>query len=192
MKNLIDRIWDCIVAGSEVVLKNSDDLGQKEVKINTSKEVRKNFEKTFSSIYNEISLGYMKNEKEALDRHKVAAIIMISIIRNPIIQSKDETKCKGTFLGNYSFATDCGFSYMLTELNNKLRSNGEKSVVNFYFPEAQACSTDYYNIFYRNLYFANNNEKWGLNPLDIAERLFLLEYITLEKSEIDPNILKQY
>ena len=42
----------------------------------------------------------------------------------------------------------------------------------------------------RNLYYAKNDYK--LNPLDLADRLFLVEYIALTKEGIAPDILKDY
>lgn len=42
----------------------------------------------------------------------------------------------------------------------------------------------------RNLYYAKTDYK--LNPLDLADRLFLVEYIALMKEGIDPDTLKDY
>lgn len=57
-------------------------------------------------------------------------------------------------------------------------------------PNAQSCGTPYMEIMCRNLYYAKNDYK--LNPLDLADRLFLVEYIALTKEGIAPDILKDY
>lgn len=46
------------------------------------------------------------------------------------------------------------------------------------------------DIMCRNLYYAKTD--FTLNPLDLADRLFLVEYIALTKDGINPDILKDY
>ncbi len=187
MKKLVDRVWDSICAGINVIRMNdssikSDDLNKK----------KKVFEDNFHLLYDKINRDYMTSDTETLDRHKVASIIMVSIIKSNILTTQTTIPADKHFMGNYILATDCGFAYMLKELNEKLRNLGQKEIRNFFFPDAMACKTSYYRIFFRNLYFANNDSDWNLNPLDIAERLFLLEYMTLKEEGINPNILNEY
>ena len=187
MEKLVCRIWDNVEAGANVMKMND-----KSIELQGLQKKKKTFETEFMNLYEKINEKYMLEDTESLDRHKVAAIIMISIIKSEILSVRDKESQNKTFLGNYILATDCGFSYMLKELNIKLGELEQKEIKKFFFPEAMACETNYYRIFYRNLYFADSDEDWGLNPLDIAERLFLLEYVTLEKNDIDPSILKEY
>ena len=79
---------------------------------------------------------------------------------------------------------------MQSQLNKILVDKNLQPIKALWFPKAVSCKTPYFEIFCRNLYFSNNSDKWGLNPLDIAEKLFILEYVTLEKAGIDPQILK--
>ena len=132
----------------------------------------------------------MKDSSKPLDRHKIAAILIISTIRTDVLKSTKKNE-NDIFIGNYILATEVGLSYMLQILNEELEKRELPPIEKYYFPEAFSCKTDYSKIFYRNLYFSNENADWGLNPLDIAERLFLLEYITLLKNEIDTSILKE-
>mgnify|MGYP006868100695 FL=1 len=46
------------------------------------------------------------------------------------------------------------------------------------------------DIICRNLYYAKTDYK--LNPLDLADRLFLVEYFALSSEGIVPDILKDY
>lgn len=182
--SLIEKVWDVIWQGTQAVISDNH-----QVKYN--KESEKDFRKTFVSVYEKIAENYMTNKNEPLDRHKVAAITIVSIIRAKVLVC-DKVRETDVFMGNYMLATDVALTYMLSEMNKRLIGKGEKALFGYVFPEAMACETDYYKIFYRNLYFADCDEEWELNPLDIAERLFLLEYITLEKNNIEPSVLKEY
>lgn len=184
MNNLIEKLWDIIYQGAQVY-----SYDKSHIKYN--RESKSTFENVFVDLYEKIARDYMQEMEEPLDRHKVAAITMISVIKAKVLEC-NKIEEDDVFLGNYILATDSGLTYMLGEMNKRLDEKKGKEVKGYVFPEAMACETIYYKIFYRNLYFADSNNEWGLNPLDIAERLFLLEYITLEKNGIDPSILKEY
>lgn len=131
----------------------------------------------------------MEHPNRPLDRHKIAAIIMTAIINAPLIDCKSDNQDE-IYFGNYILAIDCGLDYLLDEINQVLRKNNKTELNAFYFPEATACKTSYYKIFFRNLYFADQKKK--INTLDIAERLFLLECLTFEKEGINSQLFKEY
>ncbi len=80
---------------------------------------------------------------------------------------------------------------MVGKLNEKLSAKGsKKKIEQFIFPDAQSCKTSYIDIICRNLYYARTD--FQMNPLDLADRLFLIEYIALLKEGINPDILKDY
>lgn len=184
LKKIIDKIWDIASQGARMMENECSEVMY-------NRKSKEHFEELFESLYTYIASEYMQCPDEPLDRHKVAAITMISIIKADVVTG-DQKGDGNIFFGNYTLATDSGLQYMLTELNKRLIEKEMGQVEGYCFPVAMACETDYYRIFYRNLYFANNNERWNLNPLDIAERLFLLEYMTLEKNGINPEALKEY
>lgn len=181
MTPLIDRTWELINVGLDIMSK-----ADKTIEVDLS--VKDDYKENFKRLY-DIVVQYMESKENPLDRHKIASIIMISIIQTDVIKS---LRKEGVFVGKYILATEVGLSYMLGELNDKLECKGVQRLEKYIFPKAMSCPTDYFRIFYRNLYYAHNNKEWNLNPLDIAERLFLLEYITLEKNGIDPSILNEY
>lgn len=181
LKPMIEELWILLLDGAKAMQIRDDNI-----KINESKNT---FSSIFEDLYYNISNNYMQTPDEALDRHKIASIYIVSIIKSQILQEKEKTEL--VFLGNYVLATDCGMLYMMFELNKRLEAKGLDKINKYIFPMAMSCETDYYRIFYRNLYFSDTNSEWKLNPIDIAERLFLLEYLTLEKNEIDPCILKE-
>lgn len=184
MKPLLEKTWETIYIGANIMC-NED----KQIKFNA--ESKEKYMKTFEVLYEQICNDYMEDNKMPLDRHKIAAIIIVSILKAEVLGTVELNEEK-VFTGNYVLATEVSFSYMLGELNAKLKEENQKEIEDFVFPQAMSCKTDYFKIFYRNLFFANSNSEWGLNPLDIAERLFLVEYITLIEKKIDPNILKEY
>ena len=181
MTPLIEKTWEIINIASKYICEADKDIKADD----TKKEI---YATQFRSLYELVS-KYMKETNTPLDRHKVAAIIMISTIKAEVLSTSNN---EDIFIGNYVLAAEVGLSYMLSELNEALEDKELPAIDKFFFPEAISCETKYIHIFYRNLYFADNGQGWGLNPLDLAERLFLLEYLTLDKNGIAPNLLKTY
>ncbi|MCR2048367.1 hypothetical protein NSB25_13820 [Acetatifactor muris] len=184
MTPLINEMWDIVKIGAETMCAEDSNILFEESK-------KQAFEASCRKIYDDL-LEYMEDKEKPLDRHKMTAIFMISVIRAEVLEGAREDV---VFVGNYVLAAEVGFSYLRKALNEKLGEKLKdkmKPIKEFYFPQANSCPTDYFRIFYRNLYFANTNPEWNLNPLDIAERLFLLEYLTLEHNGIQPNVLKEY
>lgn len=177
------HLWKTIEDGMEV-------MRAKDSQIVIKRDGKKVFENFFQEMYQEIKERYMDAETETLDRHKVAAILIIAVIKADILKSVSQES--RTFVGNYILASDSAFSYMLSELNRELEKKGQGKIAGYVFPEAFACRTDYYRIFYRNLYYIGQNKAWTFNPLDLSERLFLLEYLTLKENNIDTAVLKEY
>lgn len=184
MTPLINEVWEVVTVGANAMCAENA-----EIRFNISKKDM--FEGLCKKIYSNL-LQYMEDKDKPLDRHKMAAIFMISVIKAEVL---DATKTQDVFVANYVLGAEVGFSYMRKALNERLEErlgDETKSIEKFFFPQANSCPTDYFRIFYRNLYYANTNNEWNLNPLDIAERLFLLEYLTLEHNGIQPSILKEY
>lgn len=134
----------------------------------------------------------MYDDVQELDRHKLAAIIICSIIKADAIQSIYPYKAKEyIFDGNEKIALDIGLSYMnasLKKLLSRRPQEGEK-FDDFILPKASMCDTEYISIMCRNLCYAKRDYK--LNPIDLANTLFLLEYITLIQVGINPETMKQ-
>ena len=181
MKPLIDEIWNLVETGSESALNEN-------IKLNLS--ARDKFSDEFESSYQDILTQYMSDDVKALDRHKVAAIIIISLIKAEPLTISNLSDDK-IFLGNENLAFQIGLSYMQHELNKVLMEKGlHRKISQYKMPEAIACETYYIDIVCRNLYFTKIRREWGLNPLDLSERLFLIEYITLVSEGIEPQKLK--
>ena len=142
-------------------------------------------------LYNTIKDHYMDNSKvTVLDRHKVAAVCIIESIKSNAVQYRGNIDEDHRFLGPQMFATEVAFAWMLGQLNECLKKAGLAiQLKTLYMPEAFVCDTPYFEIFSRNLFFSPDFCNGGYNPLDIAEKLYLLEYITLLKNNVDPTML---
>lgn len=183
MTPLIDSIWEKLTASSVV-------YGEENPHFAFQDDKKELFAQKMKSNYRKVKDEYMTTSVENLDRHKVAAIIVISALEAEVIGYKDLDN-DYVFIGAELIALNVGLSYMIDRLNERLdeRQVG-KRIQRFVFPDAQSCSTPCAEIICRNLYYAKRD--YGLNPIDLAERFFLLEYITLMKEGIDPNILKYH
>lgn len=157
-------------------------------KLELNEEKKDDFFNRFREIYDEIKRTYMRSDVVELDRHKVVAAQIIASIECDLITRK--VKADEVFLGLYMIALEVGFNWMIIGLNDVLKKAGvNKEILQYTMPEAFACPTRYFEIFSRNLYYSYVKGK-GLNPLDISEKLFLLEYITLLDNGINPSTLK--
>lgn len=148
------------------------------------------FDKTFRELNDRILYKYMDESVTYLDRHKIAAIMIISILKTIDIKYKDLPASRVSW-AKQIIAVNIGLNYMCGELNKILEENGwpHERIKKLDMPEAFSCNTGFEDIMIRNLVYAEDNPEWGLNPLMIAENLFLLEYITIVKKGIGSEYL---
>jgi hypothetical protein len=131
----------------------------------------------------------MREGTDNLCRHKVAAVAIKSIVDAQLIYMENiPGDC--IFIGLYRVAVNIGLSYMINRLNCHLAElKVGKVIERCTMPIAFSCDTPYIEIFARNLYYTKENNQ-DINVLDVADRLFLLEYITLQDNGIDPELLR--
>lgn len=186
MNDLKINIWNHVHAQIFNIVNNFPN----HFRYNNDSEVK--FLQNFERYYNCIKAKIMYDSVQELDRHKLAAIIICSIIKADPLQSIYPYKEKEyIFDGNEKIAIDIGLSYMSASLKKllSLRPEEEKKFEDFIFPKASMCDTDYISILCRNLCYAK--KYYELNPIDLANTLFLLEYITLLQIDIAPETMKQ-
>lgn len=182
MKPLIDKVWSLL----EEEYENNRSIPN--LKFDASK--KEAFQNEFENTYNHFLKTYMDETVQHLDRHKVAAIIIVSLQQVAPL-SYENLGEDLFFVGQEVAALKIGLAYMLEKLNEKLLSrNINKKLKEFTFPNAQSCPTAYMEIMCRNLYYSKT--EYVLNPFELANELFLLEYISLTKEGIDPDLLKDY
>ena len=185
MQPLLSEIWKLVKLGvnSEV------DMG-----ISFHEERFNVFASCFEKNYKNILNHYMSSDVKALDRHKVTAILIISLIETEPLEIANLPPNK-IFLGNENLALQIGLSYMQHELNDVMQEKGiKRKIAQYNMPMPISCNTSYIDVMGRNLYFSKSvdewGDEWGLNPLELAERLFLIEYITLMCEGINPYELR--
>lgn len=181
MTDTIKKLWDSLSEQVEKYKKVDKNITFKD-------DAYSAFEKNFFDIYNKIKDEHMKPSVKNLDRHKVAATTIVSALKADIISYNQELKNK-LFLGCEMFITEVALTWMLDSLNKKLEELNIHKLQQYYMPEAFTCKTPYFEIFCRNLFITKKD--YQLNPLNISETLFLLEYISLLKNNIDPLVLKR-
>lgn len=144
-----------------------------------NKEKKIVFQKIFEEIYNKIKNQNMRDEVIFLDRHKVAAIVICSIIKTKVFEYRmtDENK---VFLGNYCLALSAGLSYLQYELNQALQEEGKLPIKKIGFPDVMYGKSSYKENLVNMLYFSDLED--SLNVLGLANIMFLLEQINLLQS----------
>lgn len=174
MRQMVNKIWELLECNVKEINKNTQD-------VILDYDAYNRFYTSFRELYDDIKINYMKNEVKNLDRHKVSGIIIVAIIQSNVIRYIGNTEEDKIFFGKYIIATSVAITYMQDRLNEKLLNKGEATIHKLRFPKDSHNENSYFDTFCRNIYFSDKNKKWGINPLDIAEKLFLLEYITLIK-----------
>lgn len=148
------------------------------------------FEQTFNKRYEDIKTRFMKEQTNTLDSHKQAAILTISCLESKVIEHKvDNNKIS---IVPQMIAINIGLSYMKDCMNRTLKKKGWKvQIEKYYFPLAIACTTPYGEIMCRILYHEQREDDMNFNVLELADRYFLLEYITLLQLNVEPITLRE-
>lgn len=182
------KFWKALARAYENAQKAHPDIS---MKFNSNKQDK--FEQIFTDYYENIRTNFMTEETEALDRHKQAAIFVVSAIEAGVVsQQCDEHEMA---LAQYVIVLDVSLSYLVGCINRRLNKIG-KSIPRIQLPSAWACDTKYFTILSRILYYENEDtkmagtEKMSYNVIEWSDRFFLLEYITLIQNQIDPNFMK--
>lgn len=138
-------------------------------------------EKEFSRQFRDCSdtiKKYMEDPHSFLDRHKVAACIICSVLKADVfgISKKAETKKDTVIFANEIVALNVALSYMYSELQ-KAFERGEvpyaRLFEDYVFPKPYSCDKKYKFVICRDLYFSHTD--FDLSPLSIANLLFFLE-----------------
>lgn len=130
----------------------------------------------------------MKDPKENLDRHKISAVIICSVLHNDILgvtAKKRSEYSDEVFLANEKIAINIAMSYMYEELKIAFAEGEvpyESLFEKYLFPRPYSCERNYDEVICRDLYYTKKHYK--LNPLTIANLLFLLEDYTFTACNI--------
>ncbi len=157
-------------------------------------EKKDEYIKSVNDKYLDYKSKYLKDEVEYLDRHKMAAILVVCGIECKIIDSGEigkEIEDDKIDICIQKILLLAAFDYLLEIMNLKIEQQNDdsiKKIDSISFPSAFTCPTPFIDILSRTLYYAEKNYK--LNEMELAEKLFLLEYISILKDY--PNESDKY
>lgn len=183
MKITRDAIWKTVLQAVQKMQKEADYIVLYE-------DSRKLFDKNFDFYYNQISDKFMSDELEEhrLDRHKVAAVIICSILKTKIVgisQESLEVCEKKEFLGNEKIAFEVALSYMYSSLKKRFEEGNipyENLFDRYELPNPYSCDRKYGEVICRDLYFSNNF--YELSPLLLANLMFFIEEYSFSSNGI--------
>jgi|GEM_PF-3226946 len=163
-------------------------------KISIDFSKKESFERAFCERYNFVKSTYMNNDVEQLDRHKISAIAIIEFIRAKLLVTAPEISPEeeDPYIAEHLIALQTGLTHMHQMFNNLTLYCVGKNVKDWHWPISISCPKNHFMaIMARHLYFteqrysAEEPYKTTFNELDLAEKLFLLEWITLKAEGID-------
>ncbi|MCD8147693.1 MAG: hypothetical protein LUD84_10555 [Clostridiales bacterium] len=183
MKKTIDQYWLLL----STYCKLMDERG---VPVSIREEKKTDYRKAVESRCQSYKESYMKSGTKELDRHKVAAIMVVEGLKCKVI---DSSKINGKLesgainIGAEKVLLASAFDFMTAVVNQILDEarNTDPEVAlerfpGFAFPEAWSCDTDFMNIMSRTLYYANSDDSgYKLNEMELAEKFFILEYSSI-------------
>ena len=136
--------------------------------------------KYFREKYGETKRKYMNKEVVLLDIHKVAAIIMYSVIKTKVIESNNASNSK-LYFSNYELAISAGLSFMQYEINEELNKKGEKPISRFEFPDAIYSKKKYLEDFRSLLYYKDRED--NLDIITLSNILYLIDSYNRKTTE---------
>jgi len=181
INTLADKFWSLYINGINF-FKNREELDGV-VLFNNDPEAMNRFKANFVELYNFIFDKFMKKESKDLDRHKTAAICAISISQSKLVVPANIISEEEVFVGDWTIAINVALTYLLSQLNVELTKVQSKTVERLYMPPVFTCERLYPEVAGRHLYF-NKQDGGRVSPLDLAEKFYLLECITLERNGI--------
>lgn len=138
--------------------------------------------------------NYMHSSVEMLDRHKVSAIAVVEFIRANLVSYDNPLEASdAAIMPDCIIALQTGFAYMQQEFNALLNFYGLEPIDTWDWPTPLTCpSNSFFAIMARHLYFTKNrrsqeNEAFrtNFNELDLAERMYMVEWLTITNKNIE-------
>ena len=187
MNQTIDYLWEKVLEKAlSITESQKKDYVDIVVYTDSEKLFRENF-KYYHKLVKDTFMQDFNNEKIRLDRHKIAAITICSILSADVLgisqkaksEMKDKNDPRNAFLANEKLAVDVALSHMYEVLKQEIQAGkvqiDDVSLLdNFNFPVSLSCPEKKYDeILCRELYFSK--KYFEVCPMSIANVLFLLE-----------------
>lgn len=177
MRKTTEKFWNAIVREYRESYSTYQQLRLK-------KELKDKYLDQCDGQYNRYKAKFMKPEVENLDRHKVAAILVVEGIALNLICC-DDIPAGRIFIGQEKILLSCAFQYIRRDFNSIIRHSSFDPMKEFVLPNAFSCETKYIDIMCRNLMYTKEagtltDPEHALTvEMELAEKFFLLEYIAI-------------
>lgn len=173
MDKTIDLLWKKIIVESENIAKGYNNI----VLYKDSYDV---FKSNFH-YYTNVVKKFMKKPDENLDRHKISAILICSILNGGILGIPEDLNNddSNAFLGNEMLAFNVALSYMHSELKEAFKRGEvpyEEIFETYQFPEPYSCENKFPFVICRELFYTK--KYFELNPISLSDLLFFIEDYT--------------
>lgn len=139
----------------------------------------------FKRIYEKLS-EQIKHENKALSRHKIAAIIVATIIKiKPLTDKKGLSNENSIFISNEVIALVFALEYIKIQVNQILqKSNSTETIQNLYITKPINKNTNEFDILVKNLYIESTERGGNISVNTWAYLFYLIEIQTLYELEI--------
>ena len=170
------------VAFWKVVKSQCKDFSSGENAIYLDDSVKEQYIIACDDAYNLCKQNDMRSGVKNLDRHKVAAILVVEGLKLEIIKRKDRMNADTDtdwFIASPKILLSCAIYYLAQEVNNLIKKAKTKiePMNKFILPKAFSCQTYYVDIMCRLLRREMEADK--LSFLVLSNDFFLLEYIAI-------------
>ncbi len=175
MKSTIYAYWQAISTQCELLSTKKDSMY-------IDDSLKENYVINCENAYELCKSKEMSSDVVNLDRHKVAAILVIEAAKLNVIKRKDgriaDTKDEW-FIGAQKILLVSAICYLAQEINRIIEASGKDipRMKQFKMPEVFSCKTSYIDIMSRLL--RNETDDHRLYILSWSEKFFLLEYIAI-------------
>lgn len=163
MSSKLDQFWEQMINYAYAEQRRNNNIA-------VNPERKAQFVDTFQCKYSEMMTMYMNQKVQYLDRHKVSAILIYSVIRTGLLEYKDKTQvCKE----NYQLAISLALSYLVYESNIDRKEKGQKKLDRIIFPMVYNGNKDYKELLLSILEMSDIDD--NINLLELANIMMLLE-----------------
>lgn len=184
MTAIKESLWASFKNEAERLVENNKDL-------EFYADKKSEFDKEFDALYGLIMEQCMAKDVDNLDAHKQASIGAIVFSKIAPIGSKVAISDDEVFIVNESLGLSVALSCMQDYLNTRLQRNGKNTLDKPYdMPEPINCNDNFFFIMCRTMYYNKLNGIIDKTVLNLADILFLIEYITLQNNNISLDDLK--
>ena len=168
----------------EVLKEECKSLSSKGLPVSLNDGIVEKYIDDCSQTYDLYRLRFMTSGVTSLDRHKIASILVLEAIANDLIKTDESIIPEGMIsIGQEKVVIRCALYYIQREFNQLIEGHSFEKMDRFILPTAFSPQTKYIDTMCRiqlhSKKFYNKTEYLQIALMDLADRFFLLEYISI-------------